>query len=267
MDNLRGNSSSRQQPTWFTRHGDLALYFAGLLMVLGGIAVESQVAVKTALILIGAAIILVGGLLARITGTIKISPQGIEIPVAAVIEWLEATRQEAQRRVPDRVEEAIGQAFLDLIPFLSSAGVFEKIQRQIETSSNEQVTGSEEDAQSTAAAYGSVTIAEPGEKSRFCRSCGERQAADAVFCSRCGADLSGERYRAKVESPASAPPAQNGPVGSICSVCGASNEPSNFCRRCGSQLHVDTEVPEVVNESSHEFAKRVVDQLIDRSGK
>ena len=105
---MRG-SSTEEPTTWFTAHSGVALFCAGALMVVAAVAIPRQSpAIATVLILIGAAVMLIGGLLPRLAGTIKITPGSVELALA---ERLEATRVEAMRRDPDRVDEAVSRAF------------------------------------------------------------------------------------------------------------------------------------------------------------
>ncbi len=67
--------------SWFERHSDVILFGAGLIMVLAGVLLENNTAVKTTLVLIGAGVLLVGALLPRIGGIIRLSPRGFEIPL------------------------------------------------------------------------------------------------------------------------------------------------------------------------------------------
>lgn len=98
--------------TWFDNHGGVALFVLGTGMIVGGIARNGDAVITGASLFVGSALAVLGVLLPRLSGTIKITPSGVELNVVQV---LEATREEAARRAPDRVEEAVGRAFPRLV--------------------------------------------------------------------------------------------------------------------------------------------------------
>jgi len=84
------------------------LYLDGFAMVGAGVLFENQAAVKSALILLGAALVLFGALLPRLSGPLEITTTGVKIPIAGVLERREVTRREAELRAPSRVNKLIG---------------------------------------------------------------------------------------------------------------------------------------------------------------
>lgn len=108
------------QPSWFARIGDVALFLVGALMSAAGVFVVAAEPSRVVLFLLGAGLMVMGALLPRLSGTIKISPGAVEL---TVIQQLEATRREAEQHVPDRVEEAVGLAFQRLLDSGVLAGV------------------------------------------------------------------------------------------------------------------------------------------------
>lgn len=191
-------AGSDQDPKqgWFAVHSGFALFSAGFLMVLAAVLAQQGPAETTALILIGAAVMLIGGLLPRLAGTIKITPGSIEL---SLLERLEATRQEAAERVPERVDEAVGRAFLELLPQLQALNL-------IPTSGNGQqgVDLSDEDSEAAIAsdlATPPVNRKAPSEESAgqrapdrrpssvICKQCGNHNTDTDVFCGSCGSFL------------------------------------------------------------------------------
>lgn len=116
--------AGRRRPataTWFGEHSGLALFGVGCVLVLAAVVTPDRGAATTAAILfIGGGMVLVGALLPRLAGTIRITPASIEMALA---ERLDATRREAEVRTPGHQEEAIGRAFEALLPRLRAAGV------------------------------------------------------------------------------------------------------------------------------------------------
>lgn len=112
--------STMAQPSRFARIGDFALFLVGALMSAAGVFVVAEEASRVVLFLLGAGLMVIGALLPRLSGTIKISPGAVEL---TVIQQLEATRLEAERHVPDRVEEAVGLAFQRLVESGVLAGI------------------------------------------------------------------------------------------------------------------------------------------------
>lgn len=115
----------RREPkqSWFVSNSGGALFLAGFTMLLFAFVVlllEKNGGVATALIVLGTAVILIGGLLPRLSGIIKITPTSIELSLA---ERLEATRQVAAERAPESVQEAVGRAFEELVPQLQARGL------------------------------------------------------------------------------------------------------------------------------------------------
>lgn len=107
---------SGRPATWFSEHSGLLLFAVGSVMVLtalvAGLLLDRSPATTVAILFIGAGMILVGALLPRIAGTIKITPGSIEMAIA---ERLEATRREAAQRVPGREDEAVARAMKALL--------------------------------------------------------------------------------------------------------------------------------------------------------
>jgi hypothetical protein len=83
------------------------MVFVGLLLRDGTTAITSA--------FLGCGLMLVGSLLPRLTGTIKVTPGSIELALA---ERLEATRREAEARAPELEEAALLRAVEDLLPKL-----------------------------------------------------------------------------------------------------------------------------------------------------
>lgn len=106
----------------FARHADWALFVAGGVALAGGLLTQQDTAVTMLVVLVAAALLLTGALLPRLSGTIKVSPTGIELQV---LERLESTRAEAERVAPDHVTEALYRAYIELRPFLVDAGRFD----------------------------------------------------------------------------------------------------------------------------------------------
>ena len=98
------------RPSVFARFVDAALFVVGAVMVAAGIVEEG--AGQAVLILVGAGLMVMGAVLPRLSGTIKISPGLVEM---TVVQQLEATRREAERRIPEQTEEAVGLAFQKLV--------------------------------------------------------------------------------------------------------------------------------------------------------
>src|SRR5919106_1866009 len=98
------------RPSLFARFVDAALFVVGGLMVAAGIIEEG--AGQAVLILVGAGLMVMGAVLPRLSGTIKISPGLVEM---TVVQQLEATRKEAEQRIPEQTEEAVGVAFQKLV--------------------------------------------------------------------------------------------------------------------------------------------------------
>lgn len=109
--NVNWGKSLSARPPVFARNADIGLFLAGILMVTAGVFVVDEAAGQSILILIGAGLMVIGALLPRLSGPIKISPGSVEM---TVVQRLEATRKEAEQRIPDRTEEAVGLAFKDL---------------------------------------------------------------------------------------------------------------------------------------------------------
>jgi hypothetical protein len=98
------------QTSLFGRFVDVALFIVGALMVAAGIVEEG--AGQAVLVLVGAGLMVMGAVLPRLSGTIKISPGLVEM---TVVQQLEATRQLAEQQIPDQTEEAVGLAFQKLV--------------------------------------------------------------------------------------------------------------------------------------------------------
>jgi hypothetical protein len=98
------------RPSVFARFVDAALFVVGAVMVAAGVVEEG--AGQAVLILVGAGLMVMGAVLPRLSGTIKISPGLVEM---TVVQQLEATRKEAERRIPEQTEEAVGLAFQKLM--------------------------------------------------------------------------------------------------------------------------------------------------------
>jgi hypothetical protein len=110
----------------FSRVADMGLFVMGALMLASGVlvaVVAKNGTVGTILIFLGFAALLLGALLTRLSGTIKITPTSIEL---TVIQALEATRRHAELTIPDNVEMALGLAVRDLAArgFLSGSPSF-----------------------------------------------------------------------------------------------------------------------------------------------
>jgi hypothetical protein len=86
-------------------------------MVFVGLLRDGPTAVTNAFL--GCGLMLVGSLLPRLTGTIKVTPGSIELALA---ERLEATRREVEARAPELEEAALVRALEDLLPKLVSTG-------------------------------------------------------------------------------------------------------------------------------------------------
>lgn len=99
----------------FVRHADWALFVTGGVALAGALFMQQDTAVTMLLILVAAALLLAGALLPRLSGTIKVSPTGIELQV---LQRLETTRAEAERVAPDHVAEALLRAYVELRPLL-----------------------------------------------------------------------------------------------------------------------------------------------------
>jgi len=105
-----GKSLSARPPV-FARIADIGLFLAGILMIAAAVFLVDEAAGQSILILLGAGLMVIGALLPRLSGTIKISPGSVEM---TVVQQLEATRREAEQRIPSRTEEAVGLAFKKL---------------------------------------------------------------------------------------------------------------------------------------------------------
>jgi hypothetical protein len=107
------------EPSWLSRHSGEAMFLVGCAMVFTGLLFrEGATAVTTAFL--GCGLMLVGSLLPRLTGTIKVTPGSIELALA---ERLEATRREVEARAPDLEEEALARAVEELLPRLTAGHV------------------------------------------------------------------------------------------------------------------------------------------------
>lgn len=107
------------KPPWFSEHSGMALFTVGCALVLAVVlGPERSPAVAAGALFVGGAMVLIGSLLPRLTGTIKITPASIEMALA---ERLDATRREALMRTPGHEDEAIGRAFEMLLPWLRAA--------------------------------------------------------------------------------------------------------------------------------------------------
>jgi hypothetical protein len=81
-------------------------------MVAAGVFIVDGGATQAVVFLLGTGLMVMGALLPRLSGTIRISPGSLEM---TVIQQLEATRREAEQHLPDRVDEAVGLAFQRLV--------------------------------------------------------------------------------------------------------------------------------------------------------
>lgn len=103
---------------WFAEHSGAALFIVGTAIVFVGLLAPGQQAATTvAALFLGGGMMLIGALLPRLVGTIRISPGGIELALA---ERLEATRREAEQRVPAHVDQAVARAIEELRPVLGA---------------------------------------------------------------------------------------------------------------------------------------------------
>jgi len=107
---VRSSATVKTRPSIFARFGDLALFLTGALTIAAGVVEEG--AGQAVLLFIGATLVIVAAVLPRLSGTIKLSPGSVEL---TVVQQLDATRREAERRVPDQTEEAVGLAFEKLV--------------------------------------------------------------------------------------------------------------------------------------------------------
>jgi hypothetical protein len=103
--------------TWFTQHSGAALFLAGCAMVFVGLFRGGGTTAVTSAFL-GCGLMLVGALLPRLTGTIKVTPSSIELGLA---ERLEATRREVEARAPELEEAALTRALEEMLPRLAAA--------------------------------------------------------------------------------------------------------------------------------------------------
>jgi hypothetical protein len=113
-----GETRSRDGPVWFTQHSGAALFVVGCAMVFVGLFLRDGPTAVTSAFL-GCGLMLVGSLLPRLAGTIKVTPGSIELALA---ERLEATRREVEARAPELEEAALVRALEDLLPKLVSTG-------------------------------------------------------------------------------------------------------------------------------------------------
>jgi hypothetical protein len=109
---------SERQPrdgtSWFTEHSGAAMFLVGCAMVFSALYIGGGTAAVTSTFL-GCGLMLVGALLPRLTGTIRVTPGSIELALA---ERLEATRREVETRAPGLEEAALARAVEELVPEL-----------------------------------------------------------------------------------------------------------------------------------------------------
>jgi hypothetical protein len=202
-------------------------------MVAAGVALDNDTAVKTVLVLIGAGLTVVGVLLPRLAGTLEISPTNVKIPIAGVIERLEATRQIATMRAPDRVDEAVGHAYRLLAPFLTV-----------------EADGDARADRRTAPSADVIT----------CQTCGHDNHKDSAFCQSCRQFLAwaaetanrtaslGDAATMEAEASWSAPAAE------------LLREPPRLLRPAPA-VPAPAGAPGVLQESPAAFANRVLREL------
>jgi hypothetical protein len=89
------------------------MFLVGCSMVFIVLLSSAETSTIITVAFLGCGLILVGSLLPRLTGTIKVTPGSIELALA---ERLEATRREAETRAPELEEAALRRALEELIP-------------------------------------------------------------------------------------------------------------------------------------------------------
>lgn len=238
----------------FVRHADWALFVAGGVALAAGLFTQQDTAVTMLVVLVAAALLLTGGLLPRLSGTIKVSPTGIELQV---LERLESTRAEAERIAPDHVTEALYRAYIELRPFLVDAGRFDPetithrpnsdaVQRRLApTASRDPVSlGTEPEGPPEEAGDG------------LCAQCGQQNQPADVFCQDCGHYLArdGEESTVTDEWAVDAPAPSAPPIDGTDAVPAPTGPSSGARVPSGEWLTSEN----LLGESPHEFAARIL---------
>lgn len=238
----------------FARHADWALFVAGGVALAGGLLTQQDTAVTMLVVLVAAALLLTGALLPRLSGTIKVSPTGIELQV---LERLESTRAEAERVAPDHVTEALYRAYIELRPFLVDAGRFDPEGGTHRPNSDDVQRRPAPAAAREPVSLGTEPEGPPEEAGDgLCAQCGQQNQPADVFCADCGHYLAwdGEESTVADEWAVDAPAPSAPPMDGTDAVPAPTGTPPGARMPSGGRSTSEN----LLGESPHEFAARIL---------